>query len=113
MTFLKSEDGFAPIPTPMRPGARKGTKQKYHWEVEYDLVMIVDGRNLRYEARWPPRPRDGTQDSSHSWEDVDNQPMEDCGQGNEEHGISSNEAGQRTLIAKRVCIAAAFKPGTL
>jgi hypothetical protein len=22
--------------------------------VEYDLVVIVEGRNLRYEARWPP-----------------------------------------------------------
>jgi len=27
---------------------------KPHYRVEYDLVVTVEGRNLRYEARWPP-----------------------------------------------------------
>ena len=30
---------------------RLGTKR--HYKIELELVMIIDGRNLRYEARWP------------------------------------------------------------
>lgn len=25
-----------------------------HYHIEYDLVIIVNGRNLKYEVRWPP-----------------------------------------------------------
>jgi hypothetical protein len=47
MTFLRTEGRIQPIsPAGGQPG-------KKHYKVEFDLVMIVDGRNLRYEARYP------------------------------------------------------------
>jgi hypothetical protein len=47
MTFLRTEGHIQPtIPKDGWPG-------KKHYKVEFELVMIVDGRNLRYEARWP------------------------------------------------------------
>lgn len=47
MTFLRTEGRIQPIaPEDGEPG-------KKHYKVEFDLVMIVDGRNLRYEARYP------------------------------------------------------------
>lgn len=30
--------------------------QERHYNIEFDLIMIVNGRNLRFEARWQ---RDG------------------------------------------------------
>ena len=33
--------------------AEGGLSEKKHYKVEFELAMIVDGRNLRYEARWP------------------------------------------------------------
>jgi hypothetical protein len=33
--------------------ADPGGAWKRHYEVELELVMIVNNRNLRYEARWP------------------------------------------------------------
>jgi hypothetical protein len=47
MTFLRTEG----LIQPTTPGP--GEKGKKHYKVEFDLVMIVDGRNLRYEARYP------------------------------------------------------------
>ena len=47
MTFLRDRGIIAP--TYPEPG-RKGVK---HYKIEYDLVAIVEGLNLRYEARWP------------------------------------------------------------
>ena len=47
MSFLVNEGIIEPIePDPQYPGRR-------HYKIEFELVMIVDGRNLRYEARWP------------------------------------------------------------
>jgi hypothetical protein len=47
MTFLRDQGIIQPEdPEP-------GTKGKRHYRVGIELVMIVDGRNLRYEARWP------------------------------------------------------------
>jgi hypothetical protein len=47
MTFLRTQGLIKPtIPEDGLPG-------KKHYKVEFELVMIVDGRNLRYEARWP------------------------------------------------------------
>lgn len=43
MTFLRKEGLIQP----------EGLPGKRHYKVEFKLVMIVDGRNLRYEARWP------------------------------------------------------------
>ena len=47
MTFLKTEGHITPI---VPEEGKRGTK---HYKVEFELVMIVDGRNLRYEARYP------------------------------------------------------------
>ncbi|KAH7305661.1 hypothetical protein BKA65DRAFT_520707 [Rhexocercosporidium sp. MPI-PUGE-AT-0058] len=51
MTFLRNEGKILPVlPVPNSDGAHRG---KVHYRVEYDLVAIVEGRNLRYEARYP------------------------------------------------------------
>jgi hypothetical protein len=47
MTFLRTEGRIQPI------SPEAGELGKRHYKVEFDLVMIVDGRNLRYEARYP------------------------------------------------------------
>ena len=31
----------------------EGFLGKAHYYIEFELVLIVKGRNLRYEARWP------------------------------------------------------------
>lgn len=47
MTFLKEDPTFKPVePQP-------GKRGQIHYRVEFDLVIIVDGRNLRFEARYP------------------------------------------------------------
>jgi hypothetical protein len=47
MTFLRDQGIIQPVdPEP-------GTIGKRHYKVGIELVMIIDGRNLRYEARWP------------------------------------------------------------
>jgi hypothetical protein len=81
MTFLKDQ-GLIQPKLPSVWSRHLGSK-KCHWEVTFDLVMIVDGRNLRYEARWP--------------------------------SSKDPEAAihQQSVQGKgRICIAAAFKPGT-
>ncbi|KAF4216265.1 hypothetical protein CNMCM8980_005267 [Aspergillus fumigatiaffinis] len=45
MTFLRTEGHIRPV----KPDNEFGRR---HYRVEYDLVMIVDGYNIRYEARW-------------------------------------------------------------
>jgi hypothetical protein len=57
-------------------------QQKQHWKVHYELAMIVQGRSIRFEARWPLAK--------------DLQPG----------------AEQDVLATKLVGIAAAFQPGT-
>ena len=47
MTFLRSRGLIQPTTT------EGGLSEKKHYKVEFELVMIIDGRNLRYEARWP------------------------------------------------------------
>lgn len=32
---------------------KPGYDGKPHYKIEFDLVIIINGRNLRYEARWP------------------------------------------------------------
>src|SRR6266498_1462591 len=47
MTFLRTEGLIEPtIP-------KNGERGKKRYEVQFSLVIIVDGRNLRYEARYP------------------------------------------------------------
>ncbi|KAH6723782.1 hypothetical protein BKA61DRAFT_626706 [Leptodontidium sp. MPI-SDFR-AT-0119] len=51
MTFLRDEGKILPVlPVPDKDGVHQG---KLHYKVEYDLVAVVEGRNLRYEARYP------------------------------------------------------------
>ena len=81
MTFLKDEG----LIQPEQPSvwSQKSHKGGAYWVVEFQLVMIVDGRNLRYEARWP-RSKDAEAVARH----------------------------QEVFASKQTCIAAAFKPGT-
>jgi hypothetical protein len=47
MTFLKDDPDFHPVePDP-------GGKGQLHYRVEFELVIKIDGRNLRFEARYP------------------------------------------------------------
>lgn len=47
MTFLKDDPDFCPVkPAP-------GGKGQIHYRVEFDLVIKINGRNLRFEARYP------------------------------------------------------------
>jgi hypothetical protein len=48
MTFLRREN-LIQVVTPA-----PGEKGKKHYRVEFDLVITVDGRNLRYVAKYPP-----------------------------------------------------------
>lgn len=48
MTFLRDE-GYISLTYP-----KPGDKWLPHYKVEFELLMIIDGRNLRYEARYPP-----------------------------------------------------------
>ena len=82
MTFLRTDGHIQPQP-PSDYSTYGGPKPPYHWAVTFDLVMIIDGRNLRYEARWPPS----------------NSPEARVHQ-------------QRVYERGQTCIAAAFKPGT-
>lgn len=36
---------------PIQP--EKGSKMRRYYKVEIRLVIIIEGRNLRFEARWP------------------------------------------------------------
>jgi hypothetical protein len=47
MTFLKTRGLIQPT------YPEEGTKGKLHYKVEFELVMIIGGRNLRYESRYP------------------------------------------------------------
>jgi hypothetical protein len=49
MTFLRTENKIQPV---NKQAGQLGRSQ--YWRVEYELVAVVDGRNLRYYARWPP-----------------------------------------------------------
>jgi hypothetical protein len=80
MTWLKHEGHIQPQP-PSEYSTPQGPNAPPHWRVQFNLVMIVDGRNLRYEVRWPivregEAPRD-----------------------------------QSVQASGQICIAAGFKPG--
>lgn len=47
MTFLRDRGMIQPIEP------EEGGTWKRHYKVEFELVMIVEGRNLRFEARPP------------------------------------------------------------
>ncbi|KAH7378746.1 hypothetical protein BKA66DRAFT_610262 [Pyrenochaeta sp. MPI-SDFR-AT-0127] len=80
LTFLKDEGRIEPQ-FPSNDSIHAGS-HKQHWEVHYEVAMIVEGRSIRFEARWPVK--DSLQ-----------------------HGQK-----QRVLAMKLVGMASAFKPGT-
>lgn len=47
MSFLKDDPNFHAVkPDP-------GVKGQLHYCIEFELVIQIDGRNLRFEARYP------------------------------------------------------------
>jgi hypothetical protein len=83
MSFLRDQGYIQPKPH-SEYSAHYGNKTKSHyWSTEFDLVAILDGRNLRYEARWPPVSK-----------------VDEFGQAPE------------VQVSGQICVAAAFKPGT-
>jgi hypothetical protein len=81
MTFLKDKGHIQPELS-SEWSIFIGSK-RLHWVVTFDLVIIVDGRNLRYEVRWPSL--------------------------NDPEAASYQQSVQ---AHGQICIAAAFKPGT-
>jgi hypothetical protein len=77
MTFLRDEGRIELHHTTEADG-----KTRSYWSFDYDVVMLVDGRNLRYEVRWPPIDED----------DV--------------------EGSNKSFISGQISIAAGFQPGT-
>ncbi|KAH7377574.1 hypothetical protein BKA64DRAFT_736873 [Cadophora sp. MPI-SDFR-AT-0126] len=93
MTFLEDKKHISLIkPAPDVNGVVKG---KPHYRVEYDLVPIIEKRNLRIEARWPV------------------QPLSDADADRSEGSPSKRRrVEQNTIQTTLVSIAAAFEPGT-
>ncbi len=58
-TFLLKDPTFRPISATLDEDGE--THGPLHYEVKYDLVVIVEGRNLRYEAKYPSGSRGKTQ----------------------------------------------------
>jgi hypothetical protein len=56
MTFLRTE-GY------IKPTKAADGYGRQHYRVEYDLVMIVDGLNIRFEARWTNNGEDHVMES--------------------------------------------------
>jgi hypothetical protein len=82
MTFLKTKKLIEPErPRFVEAKVSKAFKKGY-WTVEFEIVLVIQGRNLRYEARWPKREL-----------------------------LQPGEV-QTVCRRGQVCIAAAFEPGT-
>ncbi|TEY45859.1 hypothetical protein BOTCAL_0326g00040 [Botryotinia calthae] len=47
MAFLKEQNLIQPVEP------EEGVRAKRHYKVEYELVMIVNDRNMGWEARYP------------------------------------------------------------
>jgi hypothetical protein len=54
MSFLRDE-GYIRITQPEFDKYTRRPIGKPHYRVEYDIVVIVENRNLRYQARWPSK----------------------------------------------------------
>jgi hypothetical protein len=80
LSFLKDQKLIQPK-TP-DPEGNYAVKRAPYWEPEYEVALIIEGRSIRFEARWPLK----------------------------EQLLPGQE--QRVLAMKLVGIAAAFKPGT-
>jgi hypothetical protein len=82
MSFLRDR-GYIQPTDPSETSANHGNMEKRYYLVKFDLVMILDGRDLRYEARWPPHEQ-----------------LEKFGQ------------PPNVQASRQICVAAAFRPGT-
>lgn len=82
MTFLLDEGRIEPI-KPSEYSTFDARTAKDYWVVRFELVLIVDGRNLYFEARYPAK------------DDLDAMGQE-----------------ERVLNQKQIPIAASFQPGT-
>lgn len=80
LTYLKDE-GRIKLQEPSEFSTHAGSEKRY-WEVHYEVVLIVEGRSIRFQARYPVS-------------------------GNLRPGEK-----QKTVGTKLVGIAAAFAPGT-
>jgi hypothetical protein len=47
MTFLKERNIIQPVES------EEGVRAKRYYKIEYELVMIVNGRNMTWEVRYP------------------------------------------------------------
>jgi hypothetical protein len=88
MTFLRDE-GHIQITYP-KPDEYGVTRGLPHYKVEYDIVVTVEGRNLRYEAIWTPK---------------DNDQRSKKRKRSDQHKFE-------VLQTAQVSIASAFRPGT-
>ena len=88
MTFLRDK-GHIGITYPETDdyGVPRGLPR---YRVEYDIVVTVEGRNLRYEARWTPKNNDQV-----------SKKRKQSGQHNFE-----------VVQTAQISIASAFRPGT-
>lgn len=82
MTFLKEQNLIQPERVSI--SNMYPDRNKLYWAVHFDLVLIIDGRNLRYEVRWPSLTEEQKAEG--------------------EQQVTKKEG--------QVCIAAAFHPGT-
>jgi len=89
MTFLKTEGLLQEFEPP------RGSKKPYY-KIEFDLVMIIQGRDLTYEARWPKKKKDA--DSETSVEEQEN--------------LMDKFGPPKARGNGQISIAAAFEPGT-
>jgi len=80
LTRLKDEGRIVPQ-YPSEVSIHKGSKRCF-WEVDYEVALIVEGRSIRFEARYPVQ------------------------------GALGPGEQQEVLGVKLVGIAAAFAPGT-
>ena len=89
MTFLKTEGLLEECKPP------QGSTKPYY-RVEFDLVMIIQGRDLTYEARWPKKKKES-----------DSEDLE------EEHEDLVDRFGPPKVRGNgQISIAAAIEPGT-
>lgn len=101
MTFLKNE-GHIEITQPRHDehGVLRGQP---HYVVEYDIVPIVEKRNLRLEARWP---------ASRSPEERSHSADENTSEARSAKRRRIEQITVKVQMTAQLSIAATFQPGT-
>lgn len=88
MTFLKTDGHLEKF--------KSEVSAKHYYRVEFDLVIIIQGRDLTFEARWPKKKKRAIP-----------------GQREEEREDFGEEFGPPKARGNgQISIAAAFEPGT-